>query len=262
MTANERERHIWNYLRSVGMSDAGAAGLMGNLYAESALNPTNLQNSFERSLGYSDDAYTAAVDSGAYKNFVKDSAGYGLAQWTYYTRKQKLLDHCKAIGKSIGDLDAQLEFLYKELCTGYPVLLTLLKAATSVKTASDAVLTQFERPADQSETAKSRRASYGQGYYDKYHGKEGFTVTEQDKKDIAKMVYDMIKADQDKENPIIKDYKDCPAYFQKEAKAFLDSGAINGGTPSSVNALDMNVRFETLKAAIIAARACDARHSG
>lgn len=46
------ESAIWNYLKSQGLSDCGVAGLMGNLYAESGLNPRNLQNSYEKSLGY------------------------------------------------------------------------------------------------------------------------------------------------------------------------------------------------------------------
>ena len=45
-----------------------------------------------------DAEYTAAVDSGSYTNFVRDSAGYGLAQWTYYSRKQALYDYAKAAG--------------------------------------------------------------------------------------------------------------------------------------------------------------------
>ena len=59
------EEKIWNYLRVEGLSACGAAGLMGNLYAESGLIATNLQNTYEKKLGYSDTAYTAAVDSGA-----------------------------------------------------------------------------------------------------------------------------------------------------------------------------------------------------
>jgi hypothetical protein len=35
---------------------------MGNLYAESGLKPINLQNTYEKSLGYTDAEYTAAVD--------------------------------------------------------------------------------------------------------------------------------------------------------------------------------------------------------
>ena len=77
LTGKNNEEKIWSYLKAQGMTDCGAAGLMGNLYAESGLIPTNLQNSYEKKLGYTDAAYTEAVDSGAYSNFVKDSAGYG-----------------------------------------------------------------------------------------------------------------------------------------------------------------------------------------
>ena len=33
------EKTIWDHLRNKGLSPAGTAGLMGNLYAESGLNP-------------------------------------------------------------------------------------------------------------------------------------------------------------------------------------------------------------------------------
>jgi hypothetical protein len=36
------EQNIWQFLKKQGLSDAGAAGLMGNLYAESGLIPNNL----------------------------------------------------------------------------------------------------------------------------------------------------------------------------------------------------------------------------
>jgi len=109
------EEQIWNFFKEKGFNDYGIAGLMGNLYAESALNPMNLENYYETRLGYTDASYTRAVDNGSYTNFVNDSAGYGLAQWTYYTRKRDLLNYVKSKSKSIGDLETQLEFLYKEL---------------------------------------------------------------------------------------------------------------------------------------------------
>lgn len=162
------EKKIWDFLFGKIGNTNGVAGLMGNLYAESALQSNNLQNTFERILGYSDASYTSAVDSGKYTNFVNDKAGYGLAQWTFYTRKQNLLNYAKSKGKSIGDLTMQLEFLYKELSEGYSAVLQALKSATSVRAASDAVLTQFEKPADQSDAVKVKRAGFGQVYYDKY----------------------------------------------------------------------------------------------
>ena len=162
------EERIWSFLKAQGLTDAGAAGLMGNLYAESGLRPNNLQNSYEGKLGMADAEYTERVDSGSYTNFAHDCAGYGLAQWTYHTRKANLHKFAKDAGKSIGDLEMQLGFLMKELSTSYKTVLATLKTATSVRAASDAVLLQFERPADQSEAVKAKRARYGQKYFDKY----------------------------------------------------------------------------------------------
>ena len=170
LTGKTNEEKIWNYLIGKGLSKAGAAGLMGNLFAESALNPKNLQNSFEKKLGHTDDSYTVGVDNGTYSNFVRDSAGYGLAQWTFWSRKQNLLEFARAAAKSIGDLEMQLDFLFKELSENYKTVLSVLKSATSVRTASDRVLHDFEAPADQSKAVEVKRAGYGQTYYDKYAG--------------------------------------------------------------------------------------------
>lgn len=168
------EQKIWSFLMGKIGNAYGVAGLMGNLYAESALRANNLQNSYEKKLGMTDESYTAAVDNGSYTNFAKDSAGYGLAQWTYHTRKAALLNYVKSVGASIGNLDAQLGFLWKELSESYSSsVLPVLKAAKTVKEASDTVLTKFERPADQGDTVKSKRAGYGQTYYDKYAGASG-----------------------------------------------------------------------------------------
>ena len=178
LTGKTNEEKIWNYLTAAGLNACGTAGLMGNLYVESGLIPTNLQNTYEKKLGYTDAAYTAAVDSGAYDNFAKDSAGYGLAQWTYHTRKAALLAFAKAAGKSVGDLETQLAFLVKELRESFKLVHYVLVTATDVKTASNVVLLQFEKPADQSAAAKERRAGYGQIYYNRYA--KGDTMTEQE----------------------------------------------------------------------------------
>ena len=153
---------------------------MGNLFAESGLIPTNLQNSYESKLGMNDASYTAAVDNGSYTNFTHDSAGYGLAQWTYWSRKQGLFQLCKSRGKSIGDLNTQLDFLYQELTTSYSQLLKILKTTSSVEEASNLVVTQFERPADQSSSTLKQRALYSQHYFNTYSTQ---------KEEVAKMKY-------------------------------------------------------------------------
>lgn len=167
---------IWDFLMKHIGNAYGVAGLMGNLYAESGLLPNNLQNSHSKRFGMSDEEYTKAVDKGEYANFVKDSAGYGLAQWTYWSRKQALKKFADSKGKSIGDLTMQLEFLLKELSGSYPGVLETLKKASSILEASNAVLLKFEKPADQSVKVQNKRASYGTQYFDQYANKKMVSV--------------------------------------------------------------------------------------
>ena len=187
------EKTIWNFLMGKLGNAFGVAGLMGNLYAESALKSNNLQQTYETKLGYTDATYTAAVDNGSYDNFVKDAAGYGLAQWTYWSRKQNLLNYAKSVGKSVGDLSMQLDFLYKELSESYTGVLKVLKAATAVREASDVVLLQFERPANQSESVQVKRAEYGQKYYDKYNTASSTTSETTPVTDLKHSVGDIVQ---------------------------------------------------------------------
>lgn len=169
------EEMIWFFFKDEGLSDYGVAGLMGNLYAESGLRSNNLQNSFESKLGYSDQGYTDAVDNGTYtlEQFIGDGAGYGLAQWTFATRKKALYNFAKDEGTSISDLKMQLDFLYLELIMSYrSTVWNILLEATDIATASNAVLHDFEKPADQSAPVEQLRISYSQRYYNRYAGKE------------------------------------------------------------------------------------------
>lgn len=162
------EAAIWKFFKDKKLNDYAIAGIMGNLYAESGLSQINLQNTGNTKLKMTDAEYTAAVDSGTYTNFVKDSQGYGLAQWTYWTRKEAMLSFAKNKKASIGDLNMQLEFLYNELISSYRGCYNKLVNAKSVLEASNAMLLDFERPKDQSTTVQNKRAGFGQVYYDKY----------------------------------------------------------------------------------------------
>ena len=96
-----------------------------------------------------------------YRNEVAETYGRG----TYSAKKNNL----KLMAKIIAYLDMQLDFLWSEL-QGYKAVLNTLKAAKSVREASDAVLTGYEKPADQGEAVKVKRAGFGQSYYEKYAG--------------------------------------------------------------------------------------------
>lgn len=188
-SSNTDEKTIWDYLLGKIGNAYGVAGLMGNLYAESCLRPNNLQNTYETRLGHTDASYTAAVDSGSYTKFGTDSAGYGLAQWTYHTRKKALLAFAQSKKKSIGDLNMQLEFMYKELSESYKGVLADLKSAKTVLAASNSVLTKFERPANQGAAVQSKRAEYGQKYYEKYAGKTVSSTPQETEKETTNMGY-------------------------------------------------------------------------
>lgn len=165
--------YIWSILLSDIGNEYGVAGLMGNLYAESGLICNNLENQYESSLGYTDESYTAAVDKGAYSesSFVNDSAGYGLAQWTYYSRKQGLYDMYKSGGySSISSEELQCKYLLYELKNSYTDVYNTLKSAISIRVASDKVLHDFENPLVQDESTEEYRASLGSAIYEELTG--------------------------------------------------------------------------------------------
>lgn len=173
-------QQIWNALKAEIDNDFGVAGLMGNLVSESGLIPYRLQGDF--STGYTVSiAYTEAVDNGTVSeyDFVHNGpngGGYGLAQWTYYTRKQALYNMKEDMGVSIGDVNLAINYLLYELNHNYPTVLNTLKTATSVRQASDVVLHDFENPEDQSETVEIYRASLGKSVYDTYAVPIPYTV--------------------------------------------------------------------------------------
>ena len=152
---------LWQIFKSA-YGETGAAALLGNIRAESAYNPQNLQNSYEKKLGFTDATYTAAVDSGAYprEKFEKDSAGYGLCQWTHWSRKRNLYNYVKNLAGSIGDLDCQANFCIFEI--GAYGLTSLLSGSASLREKTAAILRQYEKPADQSEANVDRRTRYAE----------------------------------------------------------------------------------------------------
>ena len=172
VTGSNNAETIWKTLRKAGYSKAGTAGLMGNLQAESALIPNNVQSSYLKDNPNQYRAnYTSKVDNGSISayDFIHKGpggGGYGLAQWTYYTRKAGLLSAAQNNKTSVGDLGTQLSYMINEL--GQYGLTKTLKNATSIRNASDIILTKYEQPADQGSSVQVKRASYGQAFYNDY----------------------------------------------------------------------------------------------
>ena len=167
----ETSKTMWDYLIKRGFSKAGVAGIIGNMDCESGLRSNNLQDTYNRSLGLSDEEYVQKVDNGTYNNFIYDQAGFGLAQWTYFNRKSNLLKFCKQKKQSIGDLITQLDFFEQELRQSFPGVYKKLITTNSVREASNTMLYNYEAPAGAS-SKEEQRYQVSLKYYNKYAKRE------------------------------------------------------------------------------------------
>ena len=182
------EEMIWNFLYSKLKNAYGISALMGNLYAESSLKPIS---GTTQKVGLTPEEYTLITDSGRNDNFVTDNVAYGLAQWRYHTRKKGLLDLARSRGKSIGDIEIQLDYLWDEI-QKYSTVLKALLNAKDIRSASDVVLLKYEKPNNKSEAVKMKRASYGQKYFDKYAGIK-ISIPKNNAKEIEKELENVFK---------------------------------------------------------------------
>lgn len=169
--ADVTTQYVWDYVVSISGNKYGTAALLGNLKAESGIIPYRLQGDFTS--GYTKSiTYTENVDNGTYtKNqFVNDSKGYGLAQWTFWDRKRKYYEWCQNRGGSIGSVENGVTYLVNELQTNYPSVWNVIVNATDIRSASDKVLHDFENPAEQGVNVEIYRASLGTAIYNEYSG--------------------------------------------------------------------------------------------
>lgn len=137
---------IYDRLRSYGMTIAGACAMLGNMQAESGLKANIAQRGMTT---LTDDEYTRQADSYAISQakFVHDAVGYGLCQWTYWSRKKALVEYAHDIGKSVGDEAMQVDFCIGELKASYASLWSFLCTTEDTYEATSRICTEYERPA-------------------------------------------------------------------------------------------------------------------
>ena len=148
-------RDIYAKLIAAGLTHEGTCGLMGNMQAESGMKSNIAQRGMT---ALSDEEYTTAAAEWPVK-FIHDGVGYGLCQWTYWSRKQALFNFAQERGASVGDEEMQVEFCISELKNDYPGLWALLCSVTDVYTAASEVCTVYERPAVNNITVRAGYAN-------------------------------------------------------------------------------------------------------
>ncbi len=161
------EKVIWDFLYDKTHNAYGTAAVMGNLMAESSLNPKSATGS--KNKNYVSDADSGAID------FIHDGVAFGLVQWCFRTRKEGLLNYAKACGTSVGDITTQLNYMWTEL-QKYTAVFDAVINGNDIRTISDLVMLKYERPAGTGEAQKKKRADYGQKFYDQFAKKDKDTI--------------------------------------------------------------------------------------
>lgn len=165
----------WHALKRLGFSDNAAAAIMGNAEKESNCEPNRLQGDFNIARTASIN-YTAKVDNGeiSRSDFMykgPNGGGYGWLQWTYFSRKAGLYDKAKNLGKSIGNEDVAIAWMWEELHQAeYQNVLAVLYSNSDLRYMTGYFMEKFEKPADQSEAEISVRYGYAQTIYNQFAG--------------------------------------------------------------------------------------------
>jgi hypothetical protein len=131
-----------NLMRDLGLTDAQAAGIVGNMIAESGVENARPQNTPPGTKG------PLVVDG---------KTGYGIVQWTSRGRQQKLYEFAKSMGHDMSKpltMDIEYKFFLKEFRESYGSVLSQIKQARDTKTASTIFMQQYEIPAGYRTEAK------------------------------------------------------------------------------------------------------------
>jgi hypothetical protein len=158
--STERMAYVMRRLmQNYGFPENGAAGLVGNLLAESGVIPNRIEGSSSKTPMRAPDFNGRVTTFSAEQVMNRDRQrrlgpklpGIGLAQWTTASRRSGLFLH-RYGGRQLGaeilyHMDAQIDYLVKELKDRYPSIYTFLRnPRIALEAASDEVLYGFEVP--------------------------------------------------------------------------------------------------------------------
>jgi hypothetical protein len=154
LSGNDNPEKIWNFFIQKGLSPQNAAGFLGNIQAESGFNPKLVEYAFSKKPHLSDTLPPAQNKLG--------QPGYGLIQWTFPTRRDKLqqkvdTDPQKRIA---GDISLQLELIWEELNGGFKKsTLDPLRNAKTATESSIIITKNYEIPGDLAKQTPKRAAA-------------------------------------------------------------------------------------------------------
>lgn len=170
LRGGDNYEQAFNFFVDKGFSPEQAAGIVGNLHEESGLNPKIVQNGGE--------SETVPVGS---------DKGYGIAQWTFSSRQQNLVNFARQQNRPVYDLSLQLDFIMEEMSDGTIARLKRIRGP-SEKAISDAAIlfhAEYEKSADDAQGIQERAQS-GIKIFNQYSGEAtasgdiGFAIVNSD----------------------------------------------------------------------------------
>ncbi len=135
-SGSEAVEVAFNFFREQGLTPEQSAGIVGNLYKESAVMPNRAQQR-------PGDSGIQTIESASE---ITPNRGFGIAQWTTAGRQQNWLNYADELGLDPLSLELQLLFLMHELETEPAWGYEQLRETSTLQEATWIFLTFFERP--------------------------------------------------------------------------------------------------------------------
>lgn len=124
IVADSNAEYILKFFTDKGLSLEAAAGFVGNFIQESGLDPAKEQG--------------GRVVGSDYQ--MRSGTGFGLVQWTFPERQRPLQELADRTGRSIIDLDLQLDYVWQELNSGWKSTLHVLNTTPNLTPEMAAVI--------------------------------------------------------------------------------------------------------------------------
>ena len=251
----QNAQKTYSLLSEMGYTDEHIAGVLGNAMVESNLDSTAVETIYDephqigpkKQHAESVDFNVAQIDPAYASRFpgVKQ-VGIGLYQWSN-GRNGELRGFANSIGQHWSDIGVQMAFMMTK--DSDAAVLQEMKNQTdmSVAEATDYFMTQWERPADQSESAKAGRRAKADQMYQLI---QDFDVD----KDFANSILNNLNVDQasangtqaSAEKGYRKAYNNLDLYCQDMADSIEEASAelIDGRVVASGSLGDFQKHFE------------------
>ena len=204
LVGETNKEKIWNYLLAQGLSIPGAAGVMGNMAYEAvpSFDPTSVEGTSLKKSGYTRQRYVEEVDSGKItlgqyyvdslsrfgiysrikdkngnllpETYVVDGQtyvgyryGHGLCGFTAVGIKEYIIKYTMRKGRSIGDLQGQLEALFAYLEDNqYSMHNGILDYLKRTDITPEEAGARFSKDFERNQGGAKRRACGGRGMYE------------------------------------------------------------------------------------------------